>query len=253
MVNQPKISNNRNYWKKSLSILGFVLLAFSLMFGFVSCRKSEKAGEDENLAQKEGIVKIEGTVKVAFSKYIYIPEASGFDIVLQGDISGGVEGLAGNEVRGEGKFSPEMPAILVADTIEAKNESGQWQNVFTKTGDVDFSELIDMKTRDTAFPTLENLAYDKADDWEGKGKGKLFGKLEKDQERTIIVVFDDKGKQTGSVIVDNIHDFATFYVQKLRLFDQFWFYLAIKETVDWNTRRRTRELFHADILFAGLY
>ncbi|MBU1338330.1 MAG: hypothetical protein KKD56_04595 [Acidobacteria bacterium] len=48
-------------------------------------------------------------------------------------------------------------------------------------------------------------------------------------------------------------DFADYYIKKLRLFNEFWCYLNVKETVDWGTRRRTRELFHADLLFAGLF
>ena len=48
-------------------------------------------------------------------------------------------------------------------------------------------------------------------------------------------------------------DFANYYIHKLRLFDRFWVYLNVKDTVDAKVRRKTRELFHADVLFAGLY
>ncbi|MBN1222752.1 MAG: hypothetical protein JXB23_05855 [Candidatus Aminicenantes bacterium] len=253
MAIRQQISVYGSYLKKSVYFLGFVLLTFFLISNSVSCQKSGETGEEESLAVKEGIIEFGGTVKLAYSKFIYIPEASGFDIVLQGDVAGGIEGLVGKMVQGQGKFSPEMPAILAADTIEVKDESGQWQNVFTKSGDVDYSEFIDLKSRDVVFPVLENLAYNKAEGWEGKEKAKIYGKLEKGEDKTIIVVFDDKNKQVGSIIVDGIHDFAEFYIQKLRLFDKFWFYMNVKETVDYKDRRRTRELFHAEILFAGLY
>ncbi|MEW5902504.1 MAG: hypothetical protein AB1715_13645, partial [Acidobacteriota bacterium] len=59
--------------------------------------------------------------------------------------------------------------------------------------------------------------------------------------------------EIGKVLVDGVSDFANYYIKKLRLFDRFWFYLNIKESVDVKVRRRTRELFHADVVFAGLY
>jgi len=39
----------------------------------------------------------------------------------------------------------------------------------------------------------------------------------------------------------------------LRLFNRFWFYLDIKDTVDKKVRLKTKELFHADVLLAGLF
>jgi hypothetical protein len=53
--------------------------------------------------------------------------------------------------------------------------------------------------------------------------------------------------------VDSFSDYAQFYLQKLSLFEQFWFYLEVKDTVEWRARRRTREMFHADVLHAGLF
>jgi hypothetical protein len=54
-------------------------------------------------------------------------------------------------------------------------------------------------------------------------------------------------------LVDNFTDFGNYYLKKLRLFDKFWFYMNVKETIDWSERRRTREMFHADVVFAGLF
>ena len=45
--------------------------------------------------------------------------------------------------------------------------------------------------------------------------------------------------------------YADYYVTKLRLFDKFWFYVKIKDTVD--RRTRTKEIFHADIFDVGLF
>ena len=73
------------------------------------------------------------------------------------------------------------------------------------------------------------------------------------QETYTIVVLDEKGKEVGKIIVDGATDFAKYYITKLQLFDRFWVYLNIKDTVDAKVRRKTRELFHADLSFAGLY
>jgi hypothetical protein len=75
--------------------------------------------------------------------------------------------------------------------------------------------------------------------------GKLVG--------STIIVTDEKGKEVGKILVDSTTEFANYYIQKLKLFDKFWFYIDIKETVDAKVRRKTRELFHADVIFAGLY
>jgi len=42
-------------------------------------------------------------------------------------------------------------------------------------------------------------------------------------------------------------------MRKLRLFDSFWLYLDIKDTVDAKVRTRSKELFRADVIYAGLY
>jgi hypothetical protein len=112
------------------------------------------------------------------------------------------------------------------------------------------------------FHQLEELSYDKKDVWEGTEKAKIYGTLEQAEETEegeeeapqIITVLDpEDNDEIGKVIADNMTDFAKFYIQKLELFDEFWFYVNVKETVDWSTRRRTREMFHADVVFTGLF
>jgi hypothetical protein len=69
----------------------------------------------------------------------------------------------------------------------------------------------------------------------------------------MISIADDKGKEIGKVIVDGFTAYANYYVKKLRLFDTFWFYINIKDSVDKKVRPKTKELFHADVVFTGLY
>lgn len=238
---------------KIWQILGLSLLTFFVLLGSFSCQKAEEAGEEEGLSIEEGIIEFEGTIKVARGKFVYIPEASGFDIIVQGNISGGIEDLVGKEVRGEGEFSPDKPSLLMANTIDIKDAGGEYQNVFTRTADIVFEDYLSMQVRDEMYPALENLAYNKNDAWEGKEKAKVFGNLESSEDKTSITIVDEKGNRIGSIIVDSVDEYAEFYMLKLTHFEKFWFYLDVKETVEWRTRRRTRELFHADVLFAGLY
>ncbi|MGD8538455.1 MAG: hypothetical protein PVI66_07040 [Candidatus Aminicenantes bacterium] len=219
----------------------------------VSCGTAEEGVEEESIDVKEGVVPFEGTVKVAVGRYVFIPEARGFDVIIQGDFEGGTEGLVGKEVKGEGEYSPDKPSILIANTVDVKDASGEWMTIFTRSEDVLIPEWMTQQGRDEVFVTLSDLEYNKNEGWEGKEKAKVYGQLEQDEDIVNIVVFDDRGREAGRILVDTMDDLADFYVKKLHLFDKFWFYMDVKETVEWRTRRRSRELFHADVLFAGLY
>jgi hypothetical protein len=232
---------------------GITFLAFLLVLSTVSCGTAEESAEEESLSVKEGVIEFEGTVKVAVGRYVFIPEASGFDIILQGDFEGGTEGLVGKEVKGEGEYSPERPSILITNILDVKDASGEWMNIFTKSGEVMVPEWMTQQGRDEVFPALVGLEYNKNEGWEGKEKAKIYGQLEQTEDVANIIVLDDKDREVGRIIVDSMDDLADFYIRKLNLFDKFWFYMDVKETVEWRTRRRSRELFHADVLFAGLY
>jgi len=247
--------DGRSKIDKTSRILCMTFLVFLLVaVGTVACKKAEEGvSEEEDIALKESIIEFEGNVGVAVGKYIFIAEARGFDLVVQGGLeSGDVSMLVGREIRGEGEFTPERPSILGINTIEIKDESGNWMNVFTRSEDIVLSDYLDLKARDK-FQVLEKLTYDKKNDWENKEIARVFGKLEGEEGNYKISVLDEKGKEVGKIIVDNFTDFGIYYVKKLRLFDKFWFYVDIKDTVDWNVRRRTREMFHSDVLFAGLF
>jgi len=236
---------------KTSRFIGIVLLACLLtVMGNIACQKTE---EEAGLAVKEGILPFEGTVKVSHGKYFYVPEALGFDIVVQGSLtSGDLSMLIDKEVRGEGEFSPDVPSILVANTIEMKDETGGWSIVFTKTEDFVLDDYMDLQARD-GYQVIQELAYNKNEGWEGLENVRIQGLLEEVDGVYKIVVFDDKDQQVGNILVDSISDFAQYYVKKLGIFDRFWFYITVKDTVEWNDRRRSRDLFHADVLFAGLF
>jgi len=251
--------------EKIIRTLSFTLLAFLLVIGgTISCKK--KAGEEmamgeEGLMAKEGIIPFEGVVDVGVGKYLFIPEVSGFDIIIQGSIeSGDVSTLVGKEVKGRGAFSPERPSILIANDIEVKESGRNWMNVFTRTEEFVIDDYLDIEARDK-FQVIKTLSFDKKEGWEGIEKAKIYGKLETEtvtegeEEKEIfrIIVLDEKDNEIGKIIVDNFTDFSQYYIKKLRFFDKLWFYFTVKDTVEWSVRRRTRELFHADVLFNGLF
>jgi hypothetical protein len=191
----------------------------------------------------------EGTATLGLGKYFYLPAARGYDIYVQGMIQGqDATFLNGKEVRVKGSMYKEEPSVFVAESIEIKDAAGQYQTVFTRTEELKLENHL--RTQDRGgFVALAITKADKSEDWEGKGKAKVYGKL----VGNTIVIADDKEKEVGKILVDSTTEFANYYIKKLNLFEKFWFYINIKETVDLKVRRKTRELFHADILFAGLY
>lgn len=247
----------RNLEKITRVLFLSILASLLVMAGSPACKK----GVDGEVDTQEGIIEFEGVAKVGVGKYLYIPEAQGFDIVIQGQVeSGDASILVDKEVRGKGEFFPERPSILVANSIDVKESGRNWRNVFTKTEDVTIDDYLETKTREE-YEILEDLLFDKREGWEGKEKAKVYGSLfketvtegEEQKEIYKILVLNDKNQELGTILVDNLADSALFYTKKLRLFERFWFYLTIKDTVEWRIRSRTSELFHADVVFAGLF
>ena len=242
---------------KPAHLLGVAFLAcLFTVFGSISCQQAAEEMEEtaeSGVSAKDDMIPFEGLAKVVQGKFLYVPEAQGFDIVIQGPLStGDLTSVLGKEVRGEGEFSPEVPSLLVANSLEVKDESGVWNNVFTLNEEVMLEDYLNPHTRDE-FQSLDGLEYNKAEDWESLERGKVLGRLEEVDGAYAIVLFDGNNREIGRIVVDEMTDFSRYYLQKLNLFDNFWFYLTVKDTVDWNTRRRTRELFHADVVFAGLF
>jgi hypothetical protein len=244
---------------KMLRIVTPSILACFLALAPVACQQGEEAVQQESELEK-GVVEFEGTVKVVVGKYIYIPEAQGFDIVLKGDVQGGSDSLIGETARGSGKVNPDFPSMLIADLIEIQQD-GTWTNVYTRTDEsMAVEDYVTLAEREE-YKELQDLSYDKKNVWEEIEKAKIYGTLEQAEETEegeetaqIITVLDpEDSDEIGKVIVDNMSDFAQFYIQKLELFDEYWFYVNIKETIDWSIRRRTREMFHADVIFTGLF
>jgi len=257
------LTERKRKLEKIYRIIGLSLLMIVLVTaGSISCKKEAGEGEapqEDVTVIKKGMNEFTGVVKVGIGKYFFIPGAQGIDMVISGQAeSGDASSLTDKEVRVRGEFSPERPSVLMIDTIEVKEDEKEWRNIYTKTEDVVLDDYVDLTVREE-FRTLKNLDYKKKEGWEGKGKVKVYGRLEKttigEEEKEVynIIVLDEKEKQVGKINVDNMTEYALYYLKKLRLFDQFWFYINTKETVDWKVRRRTRELFHADVVFIGLY
>ncbi len=249
------MAKRKSKWDLTPRIFGLTFLAFMIVIaGNLSCSKAEEAAPEIGAKIEESKVMFEGTIDVVYGKYIYVPEIQGFDIIIQGALeSGDISSLEGKEVKGEAHIDSERTSVLIADTLEVKEESGTYRNVFTRTEDVVLEDYIDQHARNE-FVALKDISYDKKDVWEEKEKAKVYGKLEEEDGNFKIIIIDEEdGKQVGKIIADNFTDIAQYYLKKLDLFDNFWFYVNIKDTVAWAARRRSRELFHADVVFAGLF
>lgn len=227
--------------KIAVLILSICLVAFGFLAS--ACQQKAEKTATEQVQKPQNVY--EGTVKYAVGKYMYIPTAQGFDVILEGFDAAS---LLGKDVRVHGEVLLDKPWVFRADSAEVKEASGAYTQVFTRTAELDLSQAIDLQARE-GYPTLTITTYKRADEWASKDKGKVFGKL----QDSSIIVLDAKGKEVGRVIVDSMTDFAKYYLAKLRLFDNFWFYLNIKDTVDARTRNKTKELFHADLVLVGLF
>jgi hypothetical protein len=252
--------------KKCFNLTSRIILfsVFTLVFilaGMVAC----KGGEEEvlevdtaNISEginvtEEGVVEFEGTVKYTGGNFMYIPKVRGFDVYVQGSLdTGDLASLEGKDVRGEGEFDPVNTSVLIVNSLELKDETGEYAPIYTRTEEPVLENYLDLQTRDE-YVELTDLQYNDNEGWEGIEKAKVNGKLEQDGDNYKIILSDKGGRTIGTILVDNISDLAHYYLKKLGLFDSYWFYLDVKETVPWNERRRTRELFHADIIFIGLF
>ena len=241
--------------KRIIGIFGLILgIVFLMAGGMFGQEKTEaaKAGE-EQAAPAKPANEFEGTVKISLGKYFYLPSAQGFDLAVQGQIeSGDASTLTGKDVKVKGELLTDKPSIFRVDSIELKDASGSFRNVFTRTQDLVLDDYLDPLARDS-FQELKITSALKNEEWEGKGNVKVYGKIQKGTPPAIILLTDEKNKEVGKIIIDKFTDYANYYMNKLRLFDKFWFYLNIKDTVEKKVRTKSRELFHADIIFCGLY
>ena len=215
-----------------------VLAAFS---GTVACQKKAESPAAEVI---KTVTEFEGTVRAALGRYMYLSTAQGFDIVLPGFDAAT---LLGKTIKVKGNLLVDHPPVFLADSIE----TGPGQTVYTRTQDFQAEDFIEMKSRE-AVPALTITGFSKPEEWEGKGEGKVYGTLQKG-DVNVIVLSDDKGKELAKIIVDSLSTYSNYYIQKLRLFDKFWFYLKIKDSVEAKIRPRTKEIFRADVFGVGLY
>ncbi len=235
-------------WKKGV-------LSLALILGLVILGSMAHAQQQAEPTTKD----YEGTVKAALGKYIYIPETKGLDIIVAGNVEGGTEALVGKEVRVKTSVLPDKANLILAESIEIKEGTG-YRTVYTRSGEPDFSDYFDQHVRDQ-YEALKVTNLNKPEEWAGKTKVKVFGQLVQskvkegtaEKQVTHIVITDKKGKEIARIVVDNINEYARFYIKKLRLFDKFWFYLNVKEQMDKKTVARTKEILKGDVVFCGLF
>jgi len=233
--------------KKTIAISSLILGVLLITAGVMPAQEKK-----EELVPAKPTSEFEGVVKIGLGQYFYLPSAQGFDVAVQGPIgSGDASSLTGKEVRIKGELLTDKTSIFRADSIDIK-EAGSFRNVYTRTQDLVLGDYLDAAARDS-FADLKITSALKNEEWEGKGKGKVYGKIQTEGSTTYIVLTDEKNKEIGKIIADKFSGYANYYMKKLRLFSNFWFYMNIKDTVDKKVRTKTRELFHADVVLCGLY
>lgn len=223
---------------------GILILSLAVLVGFAGTVACQKKAETAVAEVQTGVAEFEGTVRAALGRYMYLSTASGFDIVLPGFDAATLDGKT---VKVKGNLLLDHPPVFLADSVE----TSPGVSAYTRNQEFQAEDFIEMKVRE-GVPALKITGVAKADEWEGKGTVKVYGKLVKG-DVNYIVLADDKGKDMAKIIVDSVSTYSNYYIQKLRLFDEFWFYLNVKDSVDARTRTRSKEIFHADVVGVGLY
>ena len=222
---------------------GIILLGLAVLAGLAGSMACQKKAETPAAEVKKAVTEFEGVVRTGLGRYMYLSTAQGFDIVLPGFNAASV---VGKTIKVKGNLLLDHPPIFLADSVESGG-----QTTYTRSGEFQAEDFIEMKVRE-AVPALAITGLNKPEEWEGKGQGKVYGQLQKGDVNSI-VLSDDKGKELAKIIVDSVSTYSSYYVQKLRLFDKFWFYLTIKDSVDKKDRTKSKAIFHADVMGAGLY
>jgi hypothetical protein len=224
--------------KTAILILGLAILV--VFAGSVACQKKAETPAAEAVT---AVTEFEGTVRAALGRYMYLSTAQGFDIVLPGFDAAT---LAGKTIKVKGNLLPDHPPVFLADSVESGG-----QTIYTRSQEFQIEDFNEVKVREAVKP-MTVTGINKPEEWEGKGEGKVYGKLQKG-DVNYIVISDDKGKPLANIVVDSLSIYSNYYIQKLRLFDKFWFYVKIKDSVDKKLRTKTKEIFHADVFDVGLY
>jgi len=224
--------------KTAILILGLAILV--VFAGSVACQKKAETPAAEAVTS---VTEFEGTVRAALGRYMYLSTAQGFDIVLPGFDAAT---LAGKTIKVKGNLLPDHPPVFLADSVESGG-----QTIYTRSQEFQIEDFNEVKVREAVKP-LTITGINKPEEWEGKGEGKVYGKLQKG-DVNYIVISDDKGKPLANIVVDSLSTYSNYYIQKLRLFDKFWFYVKVKDSVDKKLRTKNKEIFHADVFDVGLY
>jgi hypothetical protein len=222
---------------------GIVLLGLAVVAGLAGSVACQKKAETPAGEVQKAVTEFEGVVRAGLGRYMYLSTAQGFDIVLPGFDAASV---MGKTIKVKGHLLPDHPPVFLADTVESGG-----QTIFTRSGEFQAEDFVEMKVRE-AVPALAITGINKPEEWEGKGQVKVYGQLQKGNVNHI-VLSDDKGKEIARIVVDAISTYSNYYIQKLRLFDKFWFYITVKDSVDRRDRTKTKEIFHADVVGVGLF
>jgi len=230
---------------RSAKRTGIMILSLAVLVGLAGSMACQKKGAESPAAEaQKSVTEFEGTVRAGLGRYLYLSTASGFDLVLPGFDAAT---LVGKTIKVKGNLLTDHPPVFLVDSAE----TGPGQTIYTRSQEFQEEDFVEMKVRE-AVPALTITGLNKPEEWEGKGQGKVYGQLQKGDVNAI-VLSDNKGKEIARIIVDSISTYSNYYIQKLRLFDEFWFTVKIKDSVERRERTKTKAIFHADVVGVGLY
>jgi hypothetical protein len=228
---------------RSTKKTGIIILCVAVLAGLVGSVACQKKADTPAGEIQKAVNEFEGTVRTGLGRYMYLSTAQGFDIVLPGFDAAT---LVGKTIKVKGNLLTDHPPVFLADGVESGGQA-----VYTRSQEFQAEDFVEMKARE-AVPALTITGTTKPEEWEGKAEGKIYGQLQKG-DVNYIVISDSKGKELAKIVVDSVSIYSDYYIQKLRLFDKFWFYVKVKDSVDKKDRTKTKAVFHADVFGAGLF
>ena len=147
-------------------------------------------------------------------------------------------------IRVIGNPAPENKNLIIVDKII---EKGVKTPLYKRLLPADYSDTILSDALD--YSKLTNIQYNKKAYWEQErfNKARITGRINL-AEKYIEVMEDER--IVGKVLVDSLTDYTEFRIKELGQDQEYTFYILRGETVDWKVRKKTKELFHADIIYA---
>lgn len=227
---------------------GGVLAALAIGYG-ANHFTGDKTGLEKKIKDLAGISVVEktpanqytGKVRTASMNYF---EMNGVEYVLTDFDARKLESLESITVTANP--APGNPGLRVVEKIIRTGADKKENPIYQRIYSVNYADS--MLPDKIEYNRITRMRYDTKSDWEQPryDKARLIGRINL-AEKNIEVL--DNEKIIGKVLISDITDYAIFQLKKQGTQEPYMIYIKRRDTVDWKTRQKTKELFYADIVW----